>query len=117
MNTAEIILLISFIVILLVIGVLYFVNTLKINKKEGNGTKKDNKTASEPENTAVAEQKPVAVGIIQEKKCFKQDEVDLAPFREPQKEPTEKEKIKKEVSNLTPEMKKIIVSDLLKPKF
>lgn len=116
MNIAEIITLIIFIVILLVIGVLYFVNTLKINKKAGKGTKKVDNTHSESENTAVVEQKPVAVGIIQKEGLLKPDECDFAPFRDQPKQ-TEKEKIKKEVSNLTPEMKKIIVSDLLKPKF
>ena len=117
MNIAEIITLISFILILIVIVALYFVNTLKINKKEGKSKGKDDKIKTEAENQVIVEQKPVAVGIIEEKKYFKQDESDFAPFREQKPELTEKEKIKKEVSNLTPEMKKIIVSDLLKPKF
>lgn len=115
MNTAEIIILISFVVILLVIGVLYFVNSKKINKKSGKD--KDNKTANDSEKPVVVEQKPVSVGIIQEEKHSKPNECEFAPFREQKLELTEKEKIKKEVSNLTPEMKKIIVSDLLKPKF
>ena len=116
MNIAETIVLIICLTLVVIVGGLYFINSKKINKKTKVDTKKTDNPQSNPQKPVEIEQKPVAVGIIQEKAKTKQEDGDFANFRE-KEEISQKEKIKKEVNNLTPEMKKIIVSDLLKPKF
>ena len=85
---------------------------------------KTEKKEPKPENTVAKksepEQKPVPVGIIKEESKVEtltsvEPEYDLAPLRE--KPSTQQEQIKAEVKVLSPEMKKVIMSDLLKPKF
>ena len=119
MSKTEIIVLIIIGGIALSILALYAYHSIKMKPKKAKEDKpKDEEQASK--NSSITEQKPVAVGIIKEEKPeinadTSIEEYDLAPFKE--HNDSKQEEIKKEVNSLSPEMKKVLMSDLLKPKF
>lgn len=128
MNIYEILVIILFGVILLVLGVTYLLHGIKLTKKNRNDkkAKKDAKKEEKQEpikENAKTEQKPVPVGIIkEEKKEVVKPSLDIAPFKEPVAEQQVstnegKKSIQEEIKDLSPEMKKVLMSDLLKPKF
>lgn len=127
MTKAEIIVIILIGLILLFVGVTYFFHGRKIEKKNKSEKQKSKKEEIKQEEKIQPEQKPVPVGIIKEEKPKPVDaslnsEYDLAPFKDKPKETSvdktnDNKKIQDEIKNLSPEMKKILVSDILKPKF
>ncbi len=120
MNVAEIIVVVVICVALVLYLLLYLFHLSRIKKRNAGGEAKPKKEekASVEENSSTPEQKPVPVGIIKESTLKKKDdeEYDLAPLKEPIKT-DKKEEIKKEVKSLSTDMKKVIMSDILKPKF
>lgn len=126
MTTAESIVIILIICILLFVGITYFLHGRKVDKK-----KKDEKKSAKPEEkkneekvATPPEEKPVPVGIIRQPQpkpeAENQPEYDLAPLKDKSETKSETQKtqnLKTDIKNLSPEMKKVIMSDLLKPKF
>lgn len=118
MNKIEIIVVVAISVLFISCLIMYFINAKKIAKKAGKTDEKtDSKKDEKVDTVKTAEQKPVPVGIIKPELQEKQtEEYDFAPLKE-HKEQTKTEQVKGEVKNLSPEMKKVIMTDLLKPKF
>lgn len=126
MTTAESIVIILIICILLFVGITYFLHGCKVDKK-----KKAEKKSAKPEEKKTEEkvatppeEKPVPVGIIRQPQpkpeAENQPEYDLAPLKDKPESKSETQKtqnLKTDIKNLSPEMKKVIMSDLLKPKF
>lgn len=127
MTKAEIIVVVLIGLILLFIGITYFLHGRKIEKKAKIEKQKAQKVEEKKEEIKTEpEQQPVPVGIIKEEKPKNVDnqekpDYDLAPFKDKPVENKEQTKdnknIQEEIKNLSPEMKKVIMSDLLKPKF
>ena len=126
MNKYEILVLILFAVIFTVIFITYLLHGRKLSKKNKAEKTKPKEVEEKPVKEMVEEQKPVAVGIIKEEKPKQEEEVvleEFAPFKEqPKVENSEikedkKQTIQDEIKNLSPEMKKVIMSDILKPRF
>lgn len=120
MSVAEILAIILIAVIVLVLFVTYMLHGHKLSKKE----KKDKKTEVKvmEEKKLEPEQKPVPVGIIKEEKIVK-TENEFAPFKktevteEKKENKTKEQSVGEEIKSLSPEMKKVLMSDLLKPRF
>lgn len=125
MNKAEIIVVILISLILLFVAITYFFHGRKIEKKnKADKQKAKTEEIKKEEAKQESEQKPVPVGIIKEEKPKSSElsskDYDLAPFKEqPAKQETilETKNLKQEIKDLSPEMKKVLMSDLLKPKF
>ena len=122
MSTAEILAIILISSIALVIFVTYMLHGHKLSKKQKGEKKKEVKVVEEQK--FEPEQKPVPVGIIKVKKEEK-IEGEFAPFKEIETK-TEEIKVQKkskeqsigeEIKSLSPEMKKVLMSDILKPRF
>ncbi len=126
MSIVEILVLVAFGVILLFIGITYYLHSLKIDgkPKKEQSKKEENKQVILDKTT---EQKPVPVGIVtpkSEKKESEHIEYDLAPLKDKpsDEKKTENNKLTKqsvqtEIKNMNQNTKKIVFSDLLKPKF
>lgn len=123
MNTIEKLVIILFVAIFLTIILTYFFHGRKLTKKQKAEKKTETKKTEEVKIEEKQEQKPVPVGIIKEEKVEKNEVYDLAPLKEkevikPVEVKQEKQKtIQQEIKDLSPEMKKVLMSDLLKPKF
>ncbi|MBE5746535.1 MAG: hypothetical protein E7359_04575 [Clostridiales bacterium] len=126
MNIYEILVLILFAIIFLVIFITYLFHGRKLTKKIKVEKEKPKVIEEKPKEEKIVEQQRVAVGIVREEK--KQVEVkeeinieDIAPFKETviknENKESNKQTIQDEIKNLSPEMKKIIMTDILKPKF
>lgn len=124
MSTVEIVILVSIIVFFLGLGILYFIHSKKINspaKKESKAEEK--KDGSGDAVVKEPEQKPVPVGIIKaEVKPQITEEYDLAPFKDTVEEQkkttnTDKKTVTEEIKGLSKDAKKVILSDILKPRF
>ncbi len=125
MSRPEILVLIGICVIVLFVGITYFFHGRKIEKK----AREEKKKAKAELKKAVVEnkepeQKPVPVGIIKQetKSNDSVEEFEMAPFRDkPQPKVSEKKDgskdLKEEIKSLSPDMKKVMMTDLLKPKF
>ncbi|MGN1207889.1 MAG: hypothetical protein ACI4TI_00270 [Christensenellales bacterium] len=127
MTTAEIIVIVLIGLILLFVGVTYLLHGIKIEKKNSQTKKESQKIETKQDAIkSEPEQAPVPVGIIKPEKPKQSEqsensELDLAPLKDkPVEKPKENlgaKQIQDEIKNLSPEMKKIIMSDILKPKF
>jgi len=121
MSTAEILAIILIAFIVLCIFVTYLFHGRKLTKKQKTEKKKPEVKVVE-EKKQEPEQKPVPVGIIKKEKVEKVEQ-DFAPFKEtPKSEEVKQDKkveqtIQDEIKSLSPEMKKVIMSDILKPRF
>lgn len=126
MNSYEILVLIIIGFVLAVILITYLFHGRKLTKKNKAEKVKPKVVEEKPKEEKKEEQKPVAVGIIKENKSKAEEiliENDLAPFKELPKvennaiNEVKKQSIQDEIKNLSPEMKKVIMSDILKPRF
>lgn len=125
MSTAEILALVFLLVIALTIFVTYLFHGRKLTKKQKSEKKAEVKVVEVKTPESQSEQKPVPVGIIKEKKIEKVED-EIAPFKEVPLKVEEQVKVEKkskestiqdEIKSLSPEMKKVIMSDILKPRF
>ena len=125
MTTFEIIVVILIASILLFVLITYLFHGMKIEKNKKKEKKKEPAKEVKTEEIKQPEQKPVPVGIIKEAKSKINEngttEYDLAPLKDkPTLTPTsscETKTLSKDIKDLSPEMKKVMMSDLLKPKF
>lgn len=125
MTTIEIVAIILIASILLFVLITYLLHGIKVEKKNKKEKVQEKKVEEKPKEVEIPEQKPVPVGIIREKNVEaeqgKQPEYDLAPLKDKPKENPVTQKTEKnlqsDIKNLSPEMKKVIMSDILKPKF
>lgn len=122
MTKIEIIVLIVIFALLAFIGIFYYIHSLKINPPKEKEKQQENKDKKEEK--PLQEQKPVPVGIIKQeiKNEDNGQEYDLAPFRETAKEETKpatenSKSVKEELLGLSQDAKKVILSDMLKPRF
>ncbi len=116
----EIIVILIFVAIFLIIGGTYFFHGRKIEqeKKKQKSAEQKSEVIEKP----IEEEKPAPVGIIKKESIESKEEYDFAPLKEVKteenkKEQNQKQDIQQEIKNLSPEMKKILMSDLLKPRF
>ena len=122
MSTAEILALCIFAFIALSLLFSYLLHGRKVNKKQKLDKKPEVKIVEEK--TPEPEQKPVPVGIIKKENVVKEED-EIAPFKDVSKKDeehklekkTKEQSIQDEIKSLSPEMKKVIMSDILKPKF
>jgi len=120
MSTAEILAIILISSIALVVFITYLLHGRKLTKKQKSEKKKDVKVLEEQKSEP--EQKPVPVGIIKNEKQEKTDN-EIAPFKETvvsenkQEKKTKQQSLGEEIKSLSPEMKKVLMSDILKPRF
>lgn len=125
MNSYEILVLIIIGFVLAVILITYLFHGRKLTKKNKAEKAKPKVIEEKPKEAKKEEQKPVAVGIIKENKSKAEEVIidDFAPFKELPKvenntiNEAKKQSIQDEIKNLSPEMKKVIMSDILKPRF
>lgn len=128
MNKTEIIIVCVVVAFVALLCLMIFFRGLKLKKadeasNEKKETEKKDDIIAKPE-TSVKEEKPLPVGIIREEVKNEDNENDLAPFRESAPKETKTNNVKPENKNiaeqikeLSPEMKAILMSDVIKPKF
>ena len=120
MNKFEILTIVLIVAVIALLLINYFLHGRKLSKKQKADKKPKAKVEETKKEPVVEEQKPVPVGIIKKDK-IKPAENDLAPFKEEIKSEEKIEKQEKvfqdEFKSLSKDMKKIIMSDILKPRF
>ena len=124
MSIAEIIVISAILAVILIIGSIIVFKGIKINKASKPKKTPEKKEEVKPE---VKEEKPLPVGIIREDKVENVNKSnDFAPFREEDKEKeikidiknkNSKKSVAQQIKELSPEMKAILMSDIIKPKF
>lgn len=122
MSIAEILVLCLFAFIVLCFLFNYILHGRKVNTKQKAEKKKED-TKQEEKSAPTIEQKPVPVGIIKEKIVKAED--NIAPFKEiveneeqsTNEKKTKETTIQEEIKSLSSEMKKVLISDILKPRF
>lgn len=126
MNKGSIVILIlvaSFIAILGAVIIFKGIKIKRADKKDDSKPKEEKKAEANVEAKKV-EEKPLPVGILKEeiKKPQQKDIEEFAPLREKEVskiEPKEEKQksVSEQIKELSPEMKAILLSDVIKPKF
>lgn len=122
MNTESMIILIVVASFIFLLAMAIFLKGLKIKKSEKKETPKPKEEPKKVEVEKV-EEKPLPVGIIKSEITKEGPKVveDFAPLREKKTATTEKvsetKSVSQQIKDLSPEMKAILFSDVIKPKF
>lgn len=125
MNTESLVILIIVSTFIFILGIVIILRGIIINNAEKKASKPKEETnkAEVKEETKIIEEKPLPVGIIKTEpsKVEEKRVEEFAPLREKETIQTEKKETPKSVSQqikeLSPEMKAILFSDVIKPKF
>lgn len=122
----DLIVILIFVAIFLIIGGTYFLHGRKIEKNKAKAKQQPKQTEEKAKiEESNKDEEPVPVGIIKQEILKSKEEFDMAPLKEPEKPAKEvdtkpqttKQTLPDEIKNLSPEMKKVLMSDLLKPKY
>lgn len=127
MNTESIVILVIVASFIACLGAVIIIRGILINKaeKKAKQPKEDTSKKEKVEEPKIVEEKPLPVGIVKtDTPKVEQKQIDdFAPFRENKEVETVKEEVKQEksisqqIKDLSPEMKAILFSDVIKPKF